>query len=195
MFSVCESSPFLSGPGSNQDSGGVYHSGTKSAQVEELIERNINLIYTVLRRNYPHKADDDDYIQIVTIGLWKAAEGFENGIGRFSTYAYACIRRELTSYDRLENRSKRKTDLPDLSFSEENVELRVCEPSFEDRLLSRYRVEEILGRIRKQNPRQAYVLTQRMRGRSSAELAKELHLSRQWIHRMCIQSRRFLAEE
>ncbi|SMC91562.1 sigma-70 family RNA polymerase sigma factor [Papillibacter cinnamivorans] len=182
---------------SEQSRGSGEHAsaGSVPPSTEELISRNKKLIYTILNRHYPHKAEDEDYIQVATIGLWKAAKGFENGIGRFSTYAYACIRRELSAYDRLENRSKRKKDVPDLSLDDMSMEQLVAGPSFEERLLSRYRAEEILRRIRKNNPRQAYVLTQRMRGRSSAELAHELHLSRQWIHQMCIRSRRWLAEE
>ena len=165
-----------------------------SSRTEELIAQHKNLVYAVLHRHYPHKSNDEDYIQIGTIGLWHAAERYQDGFGKFSTYAYACIRRELSAQDRQDNRGKRKAVLPGLSLSDESARSFLATGSFEDDLISSFRAEEVLARIRANNPRQAYVLTQRMNGRTNAELAEEMHVSRQRISQLCSRASRYLKE-
>lgn len=156
--------------------------------VDGLIEKNRRLVYTVLNRHYPHKTGDEDYIQIGTIGLWRAAESYREGRGRFSTYAYACILRELSAQDRLENRRKRKAETVFPSLDEPDGEAACQLPpdgGFEDRLLSRLRVDELMRELRLRDPRRFHVLARRMKGRSCAEIAEELHLTRQRVYQLC----------
>lgn len=162
---------------------------------ENLMAQHGKLVYAALRRYFPHKSRDEDYIQIGNIGLWKAADTFQDGLGSFSTYAYSCILRELIAQDRQDNRSKRKSAFTEQSLSE--MTANVCQPAlnFEDRLISRFRTEEILRRIRRENPRQAYVLSQRMQGRSNVEIAREMNVSRQRIYQICLKAGRYLKED
>lgn len=64
--------------------------------IEEKIELNEKLVYHAVNKYFPSLIQDEDIIQIGRIGLWKACERFDPDRGlAFSTFAVACIRREI----------------------------------------------------------------------------------------------------
>lgn len=69
--------------------------------MEAMYEENKNLIHTVIRDNFPSLVDTADYedaFQEGSIGLIKAIDGFDDGLGyKFSTYAYAAIRNQIAN--------------------------------------------------------------------------------------------------
>ncbi len=62
---------------------------------QQLIEDNINLVYSVVSKEYPTYLHDDDIIQSGMLGLCKAAEKWDETKSKFSTYAWRCIRNEI----------------------------------------------------------------------------------------------------
>lgn len=62
---------------------------------QQLIEDNMNLVYSLVSREYPTYIQDEDIIQCGMLGLCKAAEKWEEGKSVFSTFAWRCIRNEI----------------------------------------------------------------------------------------------------
>ena len=62
---------------------------------QRLIEDNINLVYSLVSKEYPTYLHDDDIIQSGMLGLCKAAERWDETKSKFSTYAWKCIRNEI----------------------------------------------------------------------------------------------------
>lgn len=62
---------------------------------QKLIEDNLNLVYSVVSKEYPTYLRDDDIIQSGMLGLCKAAERWDESKSKFSTYAWKCIRNEI----------------------------------------------------------------------------------------------------
>lgn len=65
---------------------------------DDLIQENMNLVYYVLHKSFPTFAKDEDMVQEGMIGLIKAANTYQDGKGKFSTYAYRCIFNTMASY-------------------------------------------------------------------------------------------------
>lgn len=62
---------------------------------KQLIEDNIRLVYHIIAKEYPTYIHDDDIIQSGMYGLCKAAQGWDEKRGLFSTYAGKWIRGEI----------------------------------------------------------------------------------------------------
>jgi RNA polymerase sigma factor (sigma-70 family) len=62
---------------------------------QQLIEDNINLVYSLISKEYPTYIYDEDLIQSGMLGLCKAANTWEEGKAKFSSYAWKCIRNEI----------------------------------------------------------------------------------------------------
>lgn len=65
--------------------------------MEELIEKNMGLVLSIVNKFNPrNQTEKDDYIQAGRIGLWKAITKFsKNGGSKFSPYAWNPIRWEI----------------------------------------------------------------------------------------------------
>lgn len=62
---------------------------------QQLIEDNMNLVYSLVSREYPTYLSDEDIIQSGMLGLCKAAEKWDESKSKFSTFAIICIRSEI----------------------------------------------------------------------------------------------------
>lgn len=62
---------------------------------QQLIEDNMNLVYSLVSKEYPTYIHDEDIIQCGMLGLCKAAESWEEHKSKFSTFAWKCIRNEI----------------------------------------------------------------------------------------------------
>lgn len=63
------------------------HEGDKRAR-ERIVEENMGLVYTVVRRFAGRGCEQEDLVQIGSIGLLKAIDNFDTSFDvRFSTYA------------------------------------------------------------------------------------------------------------
>ena len=72
--------------------------GDRSA-IEELVEENTGLIWSVAKRFVGRGAETDDLYQLGCLGFIKAVEGFDLGFGtQFSTYAVPKIAGEIRRF-------------------------------------------------------------------------------------------------
>ena len=74
------------------------HSGDRDA-VQQMIEENTGLIWSVARRYFGSGVDADDLYQLGCLGFLKAIEGFDERFGtQFSTYAVPKIAGEIRRF-------------------------------------------------------------------------------------------------
>lgn len=74
------------------------HSGDREA-VEQMIEENSGLIWSVARRYFGRGTEADDLYQLGCLGFLKAIEGFDEHFGtQFSTYAVPKIAGEIRRF-------------------------------------------------------------------------------------------------
>lgn len=74
------------------------HSGDRDA-VQQMIEENTGLIWSVARRYFGRGVDADDLYQLGCLGFLKAIEGFDERFGtQFSTYAVPKIAGEIRRF-------------------------------------------------------------------------------------------------
>jgi RNA polymerase sporulation-specific sigma factor len=74
------------------------HEGDKEAR-EQLVEENMGLVYTVVRRFAGRGCEQEDLVQIGCIGLLKAIDHFDVSFEvRFSTYAVPMITGEIRRF-------------------------------------------------------------------------------------------------
>ena len=64
---------------------------------QQLISDNMNLVYSVVSKEYPTYLHDEDIVQSGMLGLCKAAEAWDESKSKFSTYAWRCIRNEINN--------------------------------------------------------------------------------------------------
>lgn len=63
---------------------------------EERFEKNTKLVFHVLNRYFKKSANDEDFIQLGMLALWKACLSYQEEFGfRFSSYACQVIKNEL----------------------------------------------------------------------------------------------------
>ena len=55
----------------------------------------MNLVYSLVSKEYPTYLNDEDIIQCGMLGLCKAAEKWNESKSQFSTFAWCCIRNEI----------------------------------------------------------------------------------------------------
>lgn len=107
------------------------HDGDKKAK-EELVEKNIGLIWCVVKRFYGRGAEPEDLFQIGSIGLLKAIDKFDFSYEvQFSTYAVPMISGEIRRFLRDDGMIKVSRSLRELSYKS---------------LLAREKMTRILGR-------------------------------------------------
>ena len=80
----------------------------------ELVEKNHKLIYYTLRK---YKLNEEEYYDILAIGLCKAAMNFDPERSKFSTFAMKVMYNEFLQHDRDENANKRKLNKNTLSLN------------------------------------------------------------------------------
>ena len=90
-------------------------SGDKSAR-EEIIEQNLGLVHSIVRKFLGRGYDADDLFQIGCIGIIKAADKFDVSYGvRFSTYAVPMIMGEIKRFLRDDGLIKVSRHLKEIS--------------------------------------------------------------------------------
>ena len=73
---------------------------------QKLIEDNMNLVYALISREYPTYLHDEDIVQCGMLGLCRAADKWDENKGKFSAFAWHCIRNEIIR--ELNKRAKHK---------------------------------------------------------------------------------------
>ena len=92
------------------------HQGDKAAR-EMLVEENLGLVFTVVRRFTGRGCEMEDLIQIGSIGLLKAIDKFDLSYDvKFSTYAVPMISGEIKRFLRDDGMIKVSRSLKELSY-------------------------------------------------------------------------------
>ena len=64
---------------------------------QELITENMNMVYSVIHKEYPTYINDEDVIQSGMLGLCNAADKWDESKSKFSTYAWTSIRNAINN--------------------------------------------------------------------------------------------------
>ncbi len=128
---------------------------------EQIIE-NQGLVISIAK-NFPRR-EIDDYIQVGRIGLLKAIRTYNGAKGKFSTYAYVCIRNEML---REYNKNKKHNHIINMSQFD-NIQSPVAVTINTDDL----------------NPEEKTIVEMRLNHSSYRDIAKELGCSRNKIRKM-----------
>jgi RNA polymerase sigma factor (sigma-70 family) len=78
---------------------------------DKLIEENMNLVYHVIHKYYPTFIRDEDVVQEGFLGLCQAADRYEEGKSKFSTYASTVILNQIRLYFKRELKHPEKLSL------------------------------------------------------------------------------------
>ncbi len=92
------------------------HDGDESAK-EELVNGNLKLVFSILKRFNNTKFNIDDLFQVGVIGLIKAIDNFDMSLGlRLSTYAVPLVIGEIKRYIRDNNSVRVSRSVKDLAY-------------------------------------------------------------------------------
>jgi RNA polymerase sigma factor (sigma-70 family) len=78
---------------------------------EALVVDNLNLVYAVIRTNFPRCIHDEDIVQIGRLGLCEAAETWDESKSQFTTYAWSCITNKIRKEFRQRKKHKNTCSL------------------------------------------------------------------------------------
>ena len=82
----------------------------------------MNLVYGLVSKEYPTYIHDEDIIQTGMLGLCQAAETWDESRGKFSTFAYICVRNAICKEFRSRNKHQGVWSL-DYTVTNENGEV------------------------------------------------------------------------
>ena len=123
-----------------------YKNGDLLAK-EELVNGNLKLVLSILKKYHNRTDNMDDLFQIGCIGLIKAIDNFDLAHNvKFSTYAVLMIEGEIKRYIRDNNPIRISRSVKDLAykilkFKEEYIYTNGCEPSTSE-IASHFQVSE-----------------------------------------------------
>jgi DNA-directed RNA polymerase len=147
---------------------------------QKLIEDNMNLVYALVSREYPTYLRDEDIIQCGMLGLCQAAEKWDENKGKFSAFAWFCIRNEI-----LKEFRRRAKHQGVLSLDYETVTDGV-RGSLGDTIVGDEDVLYIDDCEHQLNPLQKQILGLLKKGLPAKDIAKQLGCTRQnvqWTQR------------
>ena len=168
--------------------------------MEELVLKNVNLIYLVLKK-YKLYEVRDDYFDIGMIGLVKASKTYSEDIGyAFSTYAVRCIEHEIHQAKRKEFTIKRGAGQTNISLNliinpntkNNDIELIDTIPNkfnLEEHIIQKDLCERIHNEINKLSKRDKFIICsifelKNYKKLTEQELAKKLNMSQPQVNRI-----------
>jgi RNA polymerase sigma factor (sigma-70 family) len=114
-----------------------------------LIERNINLVHSIVGRFIARGEEPEDLFQVGCIGLIKAAERFDASFGtRFSTYAVPLVIGEIKRYLRDTGPIKVSRRLKEVAGQAQRMEARLSIELAAHQRLTRWRRPSSCRRLR-----------------------------------------------
>ena len=151
----------------------------------ELAEKNRNLVYAIMNRDFKSmrgRQDYEDWVQVGMLGLCIAAETWDSNYAKFEDYAAVVIRNEILEQLQFNSRKRREPEERVLSLDDEDVIamfnacLSMKSPTIETLINYNTGVQAIL-KVR--NPRHRSILIDVANGYSVAEAARRNGLTRQ----------------
>ena len=136
---------------------------------EELLSAYMGMVKAVARQYYIVGATCEDVSQEGMIGLYKAVVTYKREKGRFSAYAYACIKAAVIDAVKAASREKNKALNPSVPL--ENTVGLVSDVDITVNLVG----GELMARIKNRlSPAEEEIFSMWAEGMSYAEIAKEL---------------------
>ncbi len=165
-------------------------------RTDELVKQNLGLVGLVVNDLVKENQERDDLFQIGSIGLIKAANGFDETKNiKFTTYAAQCIRNEILMEFRRQGGKSRNA--PTLSFEapikQNNEEKKLVvgdmiadqKQNFEEQKECIEMLEEVLNYImNKLECRARYIVLCRAGGINQEEIAADLGISQSFVSRI-----------
>lgn len=140
-----------------------------SLAMEELLTAYMGMVKAVARQYYIVGATYEDVSQEGMIGLYKAVVTYKREKGRFSAYAYACIKAAVI--DAVKAASREKNKALNTSVPLENTVGLVSDVDITVNLVG----GELMARIKSRlSPAEEEIFSMWAEGMSYAEIAKEL---------------------
>ena len=154
----------------------------KRTELEQLFEESTRLAYSVLWKNYPEFAADEDLNQEALLGLWRACLTYDPKKAQFPTYAYACILNQVRMAMRHQAKQPPTVSL-ETSISEQDGvtledTLEELDPSLDDGFI------DLKSFLRELSPRDQLLVQCRLEGLSQKQTAERLGLTRQYCNRL-----------
>lgn len=143
---------------------------------QQLIEDNMNLVYSLVSKEYPTYLYDDDIIQCGMLGLCKAAEKWDESKSGFSTFAWRCIRNEIVSEFR-----RRAKHQGVLSLDYETSDDEGGRTTFGDCVVGEEDVTYVDIDIESLSDRERQVLNLCATGLNQSDVATKLGVSKQYV--------------
>lgn len=168
---------------------------------EKMLEDNYRLVPFCVRKYFSPSYDDfDDYVQIGSIGLFKAVRTYRPEVGMFSTYAAKCIRNELLHFIRIQGAKRRTPDQPNISMEakvSERTDLRLFEviPDKNDPIGAAVTSMSLSVAFEKLTPKEKEVFTLYFNGNSERVISIIFHTSQAAISRVLKRARNKLQME
>lgn len=167
----------------------------------KLVEDHLYLVrYVIFKRLWflLDQNDVDDYIQIGSIGLCKAAVGYNPDSGcTFKTFAFRCIRNEIGMERRRLSYLKNQREAERLDASIPDVEVNsICSliPDKET-MESAYRFTLLRQAIEKLPPKQRRIVKRYIAGYTQQEIGNAENISQSYTSRMIRMFRQRVLEE
>ena len=166
----------------------------KMKNSDNLVEANMRLVVSVAKKYQGLGLPLEDLIQEGSIGLIQAAQKFEAGKGKFSSYAYLWIKATIT---RAISNKSRTVRVPCSQTSNTDVHVRVSEldssyqgveaPSVYDKFEEKYKADKINALLGKLKPAQAEIVRKKFGigcdEMETKELAAELGVTVQAVNK------------
>lgn len=164
-------------------------------ELEEKVMKNQGLVKYMVNNLTKTWSNDyfDDFVQIGTIGLIKAAESFDESKGiTFATYASRCIKNEIFMFLRKEKKVKDNISLDEpISVDFEGKELTLSElvpdnsVQVDEKIEQRSNIEEYFNIILNVfEPRDRSILLYKIAGVNQRVIADKLQISQSYISRL-----------
>lgn len=155
---------------------------------QQLVEDNMNLVYSLVSKEYPTYLNDEDIIQCGMLGLCKAAENWDEHKSKFSTYAWKCIRNEINMEFR-----KRMKHQGVLSLDYETNDSEGGRSTFGDCIVGDEDVRYFDTEIKSITAREQQVVDLYAVKQSYQDVATELGVSQQYVWKTMRKVRALLA--
>ena len=136
----------------------------------------MNLVYSLVSKEYPTYLKDEDIIQCGMLGLCKAAEKWEDGKTQFSTFAWRCIRNEIVNEFR-----RRAKHQGVLSLDYEMTDEDGGKSTFGDCVVGDDDIVYVDDEVKSITDRERQVLELYKTFQNHAEVAAKLGVSKQYV--------------
>lgn len=152
----------------------------------KLVSKNHNMIYDFMRK---HKLNEEDYYDVCAIGFCRAAAGYDEKRGKFSTLAYKSMENAVKRHHEKIDRNTLEKNMISINFTvDDNKESKVLDLSdisndcimknFENKIIFRLHFQDTMSKLTSQ---EKIIVTRLMNDESHQKIADEIGLTRQRV--------------